>query len=309
MSRLVKGMATIACVGLAACGGGGGGGGTDTAAPELPPHETPTLALTASDAAHVAARATASVAMVSWIGGTLAADLEEVSPANPTYDSACGAGTWSIRYNDVDRDNAISAGDTISMAAPGCSVPAYAYGTALATVLVAQEGALVDVRVDIVAGRPPPLAGWNWVPTVSGRLRLTAHESGFWLRAEDGLRFDVDAQEWLRVSRVGLRLGESPGNPPTPGVEGGFDLTLHDPVLGEGRAQLDTTVGIAAAGAPNSAPSPGHYVLRGAGGTRMTIADAGPPQDGWFRVRTDSTGNGVYDGEENISFLAIFDPL
>ncbi|MFT3955995.1 MAG: hypothetical protein QM722_16915 [Piscinibacter sp.] len=309
MHRITNCSALLIAMSLAACGGGGGGGGTDATSPELPSHQMPTLALTASDAAHVAARVTASVALLDWIGRTLASDLENVTPAKPAHDSACGSGSWSIRYQDVDRDNAISVGDTISMAAPDCGVPAYAQGTAVATVLAAKEGALADVRVDLFGGRPPPLAGWNWVPTVSGQLRLTAHESGFWLRADAGLDFDIDAQEWLRVSRIGLRLGDAPFDPPTQGVEGGFDLTLHDPVLGEGRIQLDTAGGRTTAGAPSVAPSPGYYVLRGTGNTRMTIADAGPPQRSWFRVRTDSTGTGVYDGEQIISFLDILDPL
>lgn len=299
----------LVVLGLAGCGGGGGGGGSPVAPLALPTRQAPSLALTASDAAHVAARAVAAASLMHWIGTSLAADIAEVSPSKPRAGGPCGAGSWSLQYNDADRDNGISPGDTVELAAPDCGVPAYAHGTALATVLAAENGALVDVQVDIASGKPPALAGWNWVPAVSGRIRLTAHESGFWLRVDRDFRLQIDAEEWLSVGRAGIRLVPEPGVLSRPGLEGGFDLTLHDAVLGEGRLQFDTAGGVATFGAANVAPAPGYYVLRGAGSTRMTIGDAGPPQPSWFRVRTDSTGSGAYDGDEIISFLEIFAPL
>lgn len=307
MHRVTTSGALLIAVGLTACGGGGGGG--QVTPPELPAHAEPTLALTASDGAHVAARAVAVMWSLGWIARTLADELDGGTPIRPLVTGPCGFGTRTMRYDDADRDGAISVGDTITLESSGCSSPAYSDGSAVATVLAATGGQLVDVRVDIVSGRLPAMSGYNWIPTISGTLRLTAHDTGFWVRSDQGIRFDVDAQEWMRASRIGLRLGDAPGNPPPPGSEGGIDLVLHTGQIGEGRLLLDTSGGMVAGHAANSAPLPGSYALRGSGGTRMTVADAGGTRAGDYRVRTDSTGSGVYDGDQIISFLEIFDPL
>lgn len=275
--------------------------------PELPAHAAPTLALTASDGAHVAARAVAVMWSLGWLARTLAADLDEASPARPLVTGPCGFGTRTMRYDDTDRDGVISVGDKVTLESTGCSVYPYSEGRAVATVLSTQNGQLVDVSVNIVSAQSPLL--YDWTPAISGTLRLTALESGFWVRSDDGIRFDVDAQEWLIASRIGLRLGDAPGNPPPPGAEGGIDLSLHTRQVGDGRVQLDTVGGMVAGHAANSAPRPGSYALRGGGGTRMTVSDDGGSQAGDFRIRTDSTGTGVYDGDEIISFLEIFAPL
>lgn len=308
MSRFATTGALLGVMILTACGGGGGGGGGGSVTPpELPAHAPPTLALTASDGAHVSARAVAVMWSLGWIARTLAADLDEASPARPLVTGPCGFGTRTMRYDDADRDGAISVGDKVTLESAGCSVHAYSEGRAIATVLATQNGQLVDVSVDIVSAKSPLL--FDWMPAISGTLQLTSLESGFWVRSDEGIRFDVDAQEWLSASRIGLRLGDAPGNPPPPGVEGGIDLSLHTPEIGDGRVQMDTTGGMVAGHAANSAPRPGSYALRGSGGTRMNVSDAGGSQAGNFRVRTDSTGSGVYDGDEVISFLEIFNPL
>lgn len=296
-------------IGLGLAGCGGGGGEKTVAAPELPARATPTLALSSSDGAHVAARSVAVMWTLGWIARTLAAELDKATPARKLVTGPCGFGSHTMRYDDAVQNGAISTGDVITLESSGCSVYAYSDGSAVATVLSAQGGALVDVSVNIVSGKLPLLAGQDWRPTISGDLRLTAHESGFWVRSDAGLRFDVDAQEWLRASSIGLRLGDAPGNPPPPGAEGGFDLTLHTEQLGEGLLLVDTSGGMVAGHAANSAPQPGSYALRGSGGTRMSVADAGGAQAGNFRVRTDSTGGGVFDGDQIISFLEIFTPL
>lgn len=308
MSRFTTPTALLGAMILTACGGGGGGGGGGSVTPpELPAHAAPTLALTASDGAHVAARAVAVMWSLGWIARTLAADLDEASPAKPLVTVPCGFGTRTMRYDDADRDGAISVGDKVTLESAGCSVYAYSEGRAIATVLATQNGQLVDVRVDIVSAQSPLL--YNWTPAISGTLQLTSLESGFWVRSDEGIRFDVDAQEWLSASRIGLRLGDAPGNPPPPGVEGGIDLSLHTLQVRDGRVQLDTSGGMVAGHAANSAPQPGSYALLGSGGTRMTVSNAGGAQTGDFRVRTDSTGSGAFDGDQVISFLDIFTPL
>jgi hypothetical protein len=105
-----------------------------------------------------------------------------------------------------------------------------------------------------------------------------------------------------------LKLTFAPGTL-TRGLEGGLDLTLSTPAVGEGRLQFDTIGGVAASGAPNVAPAPGSYQIKGTGGTTMLISDAAPAEPGAFRVRTDSNGDGAYDADVVIPFSRIFDTL
>jgi hypothetical protein len=305
---------TIASMGLAlgllaGCGGGGGGG---EPAPTItaPPHATATLALTGTAAPELAAQTVAVLSSLRSLGYQLAIDLESVSPANPTRQTPCASGgTWSYTYVDADSNGTHSAGDRILVAAPGCSIAPFGNGSATATVLAGNSAGLADVRIVIAGGTLPYLAGWNWVPSLTGTLRMTADADDLWLRSEGAIVFRVDALRSFRASNLGLRLRDDlTNNPPAPGILGSLDIGFDTPTGGAGSVAVDT-IGLVAGQAANVAPTPGSIVLQGAGGSKVRIADAKPVNPGWFLLGIDADGNGAEEASSMVSFLNFFDAL
>ena len=308
--RCVEWVGTLAvAAALAGCGGGGG----DEIGNEpfvTPPHQLPTLAVSTATSEIVAARTVAVVTSLRSLGFWLIPSLESVSPANPVSSFVCGGGGSStITYVDADGDKAVSPGDIVRFESPGCKVVAFGNGSATVTILSVDADGASDVRVDVAGGTLPYLEAWHWTPNLVGRFRITLNQGDVWLWSDESLRLEVSVDEWLEASRIGLKLSYVPGNPPSPALEGGLDLTLHVAALGEGRLQVDTVGGPVSGQAPNSAPMPGSLQLLGVSASRLRISDAQPVDPGSFRLQTDSMGTGVYDDDRIISFLSIFDSL
>jgi len=296
---------SIALSWLPACGGGGSG-------PTIAavPHGTATLALTAAMAPEVAAQSVAVLTSLRTLGYELAVELESVWPADPVQQTACGGGgSWTYTYVDVDNSGTRTAGDRITVVAPGCSIAPFGNGSATATVLAADGSGLVDVRIVIDGGTLPYLAAWNWVPTLTGTLRMTSDAGDLWLRSEGALVFTPDAGKSFRASNLGLRLrDDGSNNPPAPGILGSLDIGFDTPVGAGGSVAVDT-VGLVAGHAANVGPSPGSIALQGSGGSKMRIADAKPANPGWFLVATDANGDGSEEASSTISFADFFNAL
>jgi hypothetical protein len=310
--RMVPRAGLLATLGLVFGCGGGGAGGNSTSGPTItaPPHATATLALTAVAAPEIAAQATAVLSSLRSLGFQLVVDLESVSPAVPTNQTACaGGGTWTYTYVDVDKSGTRTVGDQILIAAPGCSIAPFGNGSATATVLATDSTGLVDVRIVINGGTLPYMAAWNWVPAIQGTLRMTADDSDLWLRSEGDIVFTPDATKVFRASNLGLRLAyDVTNNPPTPGIFGSMDIAFGTP-LGRGSSVALDTDGLVAGHAPNVAPRPGAILLRGLGNSEMRIADATPTSPGWYLVATDANGDGVVEATTTISSNNFYDAL
>lgn len=293
--------------------GCGGGGGESEPPPSItqPAHASPTLVLNASNAAEIAAHTIAIVTSLRSLGYQLAHDLDSVSPASPTSQTACSTGgTWTLTYVDVDKSGTRTVGDRIEFAAPGCSIAYFGNGSATATIVAMSGDELVDVRIAIAGGTLPYLQGWAWTPDVRGPLRMTADGQDLWLRSEGDLVFTPpNTAQSFRVYNVGLRLRDDASNsPPAPGVLGGLDIAFDTPTGGFGTLTFDTN-GLFAGHAANLAPTPGSLVLGGAGHSTVRIADAKPANPAWFLFTVDANGDGVDDTSWPVSYLNIFNTL
>jgi len=299
----------------ASCGGGGGGttaidGGGGTPVVPTVVHATPTLALTAAMAPEIAAQSVAVLTSLRDLSYEFLIDTNNLSLGNPTSSTICmGTGSISYTYLDDDHSGTVTPGDRVVIAAPGCEIAAFGNGSATATVLATDDSGAVDLRLVIEGGTLPYLRGWDWLPTLTGTLRVTLIAEEVWVRSEGALVFTFDAQKSFRASNLTARLRNDTSNdPPAHGIMGGLDIAFDTPVGAGGRLALDTD-GLIAGEAPNVAPSPGSIVLRGAGGSGMHIADAKPESPGWYLVTTDADGDGVEEARATISYRDLFNAI